>query len=131
MLFRSDDCAIRQTNTFFPDDPYHNALKLRMAAETNSFIKALRNFLRGPTDDETLRDELYVYVNQGLMTPEQADATMAASSSFRSTATSSPLASSGKEAGLELDASSAAALAARASASSSASSAVQEECCIL
>jgi len=71
--------VVRQTNTFFPDDPYHNALKLRMAAETNSFIKALRNFLRGPTDDDTLRGELYALVDQGLMTAEQADATMAAS----------------------------------------------------
>jgi len=71
--------VVRQSNTFFPDDPYHNELKRRMAAETASFIKALRNFLRGPTDDETLRSELYELVAAGLMTTQQADNTMAAS----------------------------------------------------
>jgi len=44
---------VRQTNTFFPDDPKHEVLKRRMAAEDVAFVKALRNFLRGPTDDET------------------------------------------------------------------------------
>ena len=70
---------VRQSNTFFPDDPYHNELKRRMAAETHAFIRSLRNFLRGPTDDNTLRTELYEMVDQGLMCPEQADAVMAAS----------------------------------------------------
>ena len=70
---------VRQGNTFFPDDPRHNLLKRRLAVETASFIKALRNFLRGPSDDETLRSELYEYVKQGLMTPEQLQQTMAAS----------------------------------------------------
>ena len=70
--------VVRQTNTFFPNDPHHNQLKRRMAAETAAFIKALRNFLRGPADDETFRGELYELVGAGLMTPEQAEATMAA-----------------------------------------------------
>ena len=71
--------VVRQTNTFFPDDARHAALKRRMAAETAAFCKALRNFLRGPTDDETLRGELYELVDAGLMTPAQAEATMSAS----------------------------------------------------
>merc|ERR1719291_1046967 len=71
--------VVRQTNTFFPDDARHNMLKRRMAAETAAFIKALRNFLRGPTDDATLRYELYDLVDAGLMTPAQADETMRAS----------------------------------------------------
>ena len=70
--------VVRQTNTFFPDDQYHNQLKRRMAAETTAFIKALRNFLRGPADDETFRGELYELVDAGLMTPAQADDTMSA-----------------------------------------------------
>lgn len=71
--------VVRQTNTFFPDDDYHQALKRRLAAETGAFIKALRNFLRGPADDETLRGELSELVYAGLMSPTQADATMRAS----------------------------------------------------
>ena len=43
---------VRQSNTFFPDDAMHNGLKRRMAAETSAFIYALRNFLRGPADDD-------------------------------------------------------------------------------
>jgi len=70
--------VVRQSNTFFPNDPHHTALKKRLAAETAAFAKALRNFLRGPTDDEVLRLELYELVDQGLMTPAQAEATMAA-----------------------------------------------------
>jgi len=71
--------VVRQCNTFFPDDPYHNELKQRMAAETGAFIKSLRNFLRGPTDDDVLRSELYEYVEKGTMTPAQAEAVMSAS----------------------------------------------------
>lgn len=71
--------VVRQCNTFFPDDPYHNELKQRMAAETGAFIRSLRNFLRGPTDDDVLRSELYDYVEKGTMTQAQAEATMAAS----------------------------------------------------
>ena len=43
-----------------------------MAAETAAFVKALRNFLRGPTDDDTLREELYELVEAGLISREQA-----------------------------------------------------------
>merc|ERR1719291_503075 len=32
--------VVRQSNTFFPDDPYHNMLKQRMAAETQAFDRA-------------------------------------------------------------------------------------------
>jgi len=49
-----------------------------MAAETAAFVKALRNFLRGPADDGVLRSELYELVDVGLMSREQADKTMAA-----------------------------------------------------
>eukprot|EP00966_Prymnesium_polylepis_P180316 4175378-Prymnesium_polylepis.1 len=55
--------VVRQSNGFFPDDPYHNDLKRRMAAETAAFVKALRNFLRGPADDGVLRSELYELVD--------------------------------------------------------------------
>ena len=41
-------------------------------------MKALRNYLRGPSDDDALRAELYALVRAGVMTREQADATMAA-----------------------------------------------------
>ena len=43
-----------------------------MAAETAAFVKALRNFLRGPTDDDTLREELYELVEARLISLEQA-----------------------------------------------------------
>ena len=70
--------VVRQANTFFPDDPKHHALKRRLSTETGVFAKALRNFLRGPSDDETLRNELYELVAAGLMPRAQADATMEA-----------------------------------------------------
>jgi len=66
--------VVRQCNTFFPDDAEHDALKKRMAAETTAFIKSLRNFLRGPEDDETLRAELYDLARSGLISQEQASA---------------------------------------------------------
>ena len=44
----------------------------RMAAETAAFVKSLRNFLRGPSDDATLRDELYELVEARLISREQA-----------------------------------------------------------
>ena len=70
---------MRQCNTFFPDDPGHAALKRRMAAETTAFIKSLRNFLRGPEDDETLRAELYDLAKSGIIPKEQASYTAGAS----------------------------------------------------
>jgi len=70
--------VVRQANTFFPDDPYHNALRNQLAAEVVAFIKALRNFLRGPSDDNTLREELYELVDRGHMTSEVADSVMSA-----------------------------------------------------
>jgi len=70
--------VVRQGNTFFPDDPKHNALKRRLAGETAGFAKALRNFLRGPTDDVVLLQELYELVESGLIEQGQADACMMA-----------------------------------------------------
>jgi len=70
--------VVRQANTFFPNDAYHDALKNQLAAETIAFIKSLRNFLRGPSDDNTLREELYMLVDQGHMTRELADSVMSA-----------------------------------------------------
>ena len=64
--------VVRQSNTFFPDDAEHDGLKRRMAAETTAFIRALRNFLRGPEDDETLRAELYDLAKSGIISKEQA-----------------------------------------------------------
>jgi len=66
---------VRQSNSYFPND----VLKRRMAAETAAYVKALRNFLRGPSDDATLRSELYELVDAGLMPLKQADAVMKAS----------------------------------------------------
>jgi len=71
--------VVRQSNLYFPDDPEHNELKKRMAAETAAFVKSLRNFLRGPSDDATLRAELYELVDCRVMSRAQADATMQAS----------------------------------------------------
>merc|ERR1719291_1135277 len=42
-------------------------------------VRQSNTFFRGPTDDDTLRLELYELVDAGLMTPAQADDTMAAS----------------------------------------------------
>jgi len=71
--------VVRQSNTFFPTDERHDTLKRRLAAETCAFIRALRNFLRGPTDDPTLYNELSELVAAGVMSRAQAEATMAAS----------------------------------------------------
>jgi len=71
--------VVRQSNQYFPDDARHTPLKRRMAAETTAFARALRNFLRGPSDDDVLRGELYELVSAGLMSPAQAEATMSAS----------------------------------------------------
>ena len=69
---------MRQSNTFFPDDEYHNQLKRRMAAETSAFIRGLRNFLRGPTDDDQLRTELYEMVEKGYISEAQVEDMMKA-----------------------------------------------------
>jgi len=70
--------VVRQSNTFFPNDARHQLLKRRLAAETEAFIRSLRNFLRGPSDDQTLRDELSEFVDAGLMTRARVEHTMAA-----------------------------------------------------
>ena len=78
-LINSCRNIVRQSNTFFPDDAKHLKLKRRLAAETTAFIISLRNFLRGPDDNDTLRGELQELVGDGFISREQADATMAAS----------------------------------------------------
>eukprot|EP00966_Prymnesium_polylepis_P067948 1579379-Prymnesium_polylepis.1 len=70
---------VRQSNTFFPRDEKHDVLRRRLAAEVRSFICSLRNFLRGPSDDATLRMELYELVDKRLISRAQADDTMKAS----------------------------------------------------
>ena len=47
--------------------------RYRLAAETTAFIKALRNFLRGPTDDDTLRAELTELAATGAFSQQQVD----------------------------------------------------------
>ena len=59
--------VVRQSNTYFPDTPEMNHLKDILAYNTAAFAKALRNFLRGPADDEQFRKELMDIVNMGLM----------------------------------------------------------------
>ena len=49
---------VRQANLYFPENRENELIKDRIAANTAAFAKALRNFLRGPTNDETLRGEL-------------------------------------------------------------------------
>jgi len=70
--------VVRQANTFFKDDPIGESGKDRIAANTAAFAKALRNFLRGPDDDKTLRSELYELASADLITAEQVEACMAA-----------------------------------------------------
>jgi len=71
--------VIRQSNTFFPSDDDSNGLKFRMAAETGAFIRSLRNFLRGPSDDSNLRAELSESVAKGYLPASELDAIMGAS----------------------------------------------------
>jgi len=71
--------VVRQANTFFPDTRDGEDVKDRIAANTAAFAKALRNFLRGPSDDATLRAELEELVAANLIAAEQLEACMAAS----------------------------------------------------
>jgi len=70
--------VVRQANVFFPENKKSEALKDVLAANTAAFAKALRNFLRGPTDDAAFRSELQELVSAGLMSQGQVDACMAA-----------------------------------------------------
>jgi predicted membrane chloride channel (bestrophin family) len=70
--------VVRQSNIYFPSDRYHDELKEQLAANTAGFCKALKNFLRGPDDDEIFRGELMEMVDAGLITVKQVDAAMAA-----------------------------------------------------
>ena len=68
----------RQANTFYPKTPEGLDLRDRMAGNTIAYCKALRNFLRGPSDDDTFRAELYELADANLFTHAQADACMEA-----------------------------------------------------
>jgi len=70
--------VVRQANLVFADDDASEARKERLAANTQAFSKALRNFLRGPSDDPVFRGELDQLVDKELMTAEQVEACMAA-----------------------------------------------------
>jgi len=70
--------VVRQSNTFFPENEKSEAIKDVLAANTAAFAKALRNFLRGPTDDAVFKAELMKIVDEGLMTVAQVEACMAA-----------------------------------------------------
>jgi predicted membrane chloride channel (bestrophin family) len=70
--------VVRQANLFMPGDSKHKELKDQMAANTAGFCKALRNFLRGPEDDETFRSELQEMADAGLIPAHQVDRCMAA-----------------------------------------------------
>jgi predicted membrane chloride channel (bestrophin family) len=69
---------VRQANLFFPDDPASNELKEVLAANTAGFCKALKNFLRGPDDDQVFCSELTDMVKAGLISFKQVDECMAA-----------------------------------------------------
>ena len=64
----------RQGNLYYERDAKNEKLKQMLAANTAGFAKALRNFLRGPTDDATLRKELEEIVAADLMTQQQVEA---------------------------------------------------------
>ena len=68
----------RQSNTFYPNDARGDVMRGRMVANTVAYVKALRNFLRGPADDETYRRELEDLANAGYISYNQVDSTMAA-----------------------------------------------------
>ncbi|KAL3913433.1 MAG: hypothetical protein SGPRY_007979, partial [Prymnesium sp.] len=70
--------VVRQANTYFPDDERNNELKARISVNTALYSKALRNFLRGPSNDDVLRGDLQEAVDKGLVSQEQADACMKA-----------------------------------------------------
>jgi hypothetical protein len=66
--------VVRQANTFFPENSEAEDLKDVLAYNTAAFAKALRNFLRGPTDDATFRSELMSIVTKGHMSVQQVRA---------------------------------------------------------
>lgn len=69
---------VRQANLYFPMNKEAEELKDVLAANTAAFAKALRNFLRGPTDDKVFRAELTELVKVGLMSKGHVDACMRA-----------------------------------------------------
>jgi hypothetical protein len=66
--------VVRQANIYFQEDAASEELKDVLAVNTAGFAKALRNFLRGPTDDEVLRRELMDIVKMGKMSEAQVGA---------------------------------------------------------
>mmetsp|Transcript_115493 Transcript_115493/g.182629 ORF Transcript_115493/g.182629 Transcript_115493/m.182629 type:complete len:445 (-) Transcript_115493:224-1558(-) len=70
--------VVRQANVFFPGDAASEDLKTQLAGNTALFCKALRNFLRGPSDDATFRADLMEFAAAGIIPLKQVDACMAA-----------------------------------------------------
>lgn len=70
--------VVRQANVFFPDDSESQLLKEQLAGNTAGYCKALRNFLRGPSDDDVFRADLVEMAAAGLIPLHQVDACMAA-----------------------------------------------------
>ena len=68
----------RQSNAFYPDTPEGDVLRERMVANTAAFARTLRAFLRGPDDNEKLRNELMEFEALGLMPHSQVETTMRA-----------------------------------------------------
>ena len=66
----------RQANTFCPETEHGAQLRDRMAGNTVAYSKALRNFLRGPSDDPVLRSELEQLASAGLLSDQQVQRTM-------------------------------------------------------
>ena len=58
---------VRQSNTFYATDERGVLLRDRMVGNTIAFCKALRNFLRGPTDDRVFERELRELADAGLI----------------------------------------------------------------
>lgn len=68
----------RQASSFPDEDPVNARIRDCTVGMVAAFAKALRNFLRGPTDDDIFREELNDLVRADLFTPEQVEACMAA-----------------------------------------------------
>jgi predicted membrane chloride channel (bestrophin family) len=61
----------RQSNAYFSEDPVGQDLRMQLVSQVAMFPKALRSFLRGPSDDEIIFKEAFA-----LLGPETAEALM-------------------------------------------------------
>ena len=68
----------RQANTFYDDTDEGGLLRDRMVGNTAAFCKALRNFLRGPSDDDVFYAELSALADADLLPRAQVERCMAA-----------------------------------------------------